>query len=341
MHRRIVSALAILCAGLFGLAECRRRRRSYPSRPIHLVTGNPPGGATDFIARAIGQPLGVRLGQSIVIDNRPGANGNISAEVVAKAAPDGYTLLYANDSLVVVNPHIYSKMSVNRDAGSGAGGDDHQQSARAGGESRRWFRSRTFPALSNLPASPPRPLFYASIGNGSHHHLAMEMLKQRAGIDLTHVPYKGGGPASIAVISGENAVMFGGTSVVGHIKNGKLKGLAVSGSKGWSTMPDLPAIGEFYPGYKSSLWHGIFAPRGNAASHPRQAAHGAERRACDAGGQRAPGHKRRRRALHHHAGRIRRHDARRLRTLRQGDQIHRLQGGLGPHASVTINCRIR
>ena len=87
--------------------------QSYPTRPIHLVTGNPPGGATDFIARAIGQPLSVRLGQSVVIDNRPGANGNISAEVVAKSAPDGYTLLYANDSLVVVNPHIYSKMSVN------------------------------------------------------------------------------------------------------------------------------------------------------------------------------------------------------------------------------------
>ena len=102
----------------------------------------------------------------------------------------------------------------------------------------------------------------------------MEMLKQRAGIDLTHVPYKGGGPASIAVISGENALMFGGTSVVSHIKNGKLKALAVTGSKGWPTMPDLPAIGEFYPGYKSSLWHGIFAPQRNAASHPRQAAHG-------------------------------------------------------------------
>ena len=102
-----------------------------------------------------------------------------------------------------------------------------------------------------------------SIGNGSHHHLAMEMLKQRAGIDLTHVPYKGGGPASIARHRRRDMpVMFGGTSVLNHIKNGKLKGLAVSGTRPWSSMPELPTIASFYPGYKASLWHGIFAPRG-------------------------------------------------------------------------------
>jgi tripartite-type tricarboxylate transporter receptor subunit TctC len=235
--------------------------QTYPARPIHLVTGNPPGGATDFTARAIGQPLSIRLGQGIVIDNRPGANGNISAEVVAKAAPDGYTLLYANDSLMVVNPHIYSKMSVNlmQDLVPVVTTISNQLVLAV---NPQVVPVKDFPAFVEFARKPGTSLFYASIGNGSHHHLAMEMLKQRAGIDLTHVPYKGGGPASIAVISGENALMFGGTSVVGHIKNGKLKGLAVSGSKGWPTMPDLPAIGEFYPGYKSSLWHGIFAPKG-------------------------------------------------------------------------------
>ena len=291
------------------------------------MTGNPPGGATDFIARAIGQPLSVRLGQGIVIDNRPGANGNISAEVVAKAAPDGYTLLYANDSLVVVNPHIYSKMSVNvmQDLVPVVTTISNQLVLAV---NPQVVPVNDFPAFIEFARKPATTLFYASIGNGSHHHLAMEMLKQRAGIDLTHVPYKGGGPASIAVISGENALMFGGTSVVNHIKNGKLKGLAVTGSKGWPTMPDLPAIGEFYPGYKSSLWHGIYAPRGTPPADPRQAAHGAERRACDAGGQGAARHRRRRRAVHHDTRGIRRRDARRLRTLRHGDQIHRLQGGL-------------
>ncbi len=253
-------ALLVVFTAVCGLPG-QAPAQTYPSRPIHLVTGNPPGGATDFTARAIGQPLGVRLGQGVVIDNRPGANGNISAEVVAKAVPDGYTLLYANDSLMVVNPHIYSKMSVNlmQDLVPVVTTISNQLVLAV---NPQVIPVNDFPAFVEFARKPATPLFYASIGNGSHHHLAMEMLKQRAGIDLTHVPYKGGGPASIAVISGENALMFGGTSVVGHIKNGKLKALAVSGSKGWPTMPDLPAIGEFYPGYKSSLWHGIFAPKG-------------------------------------------------------------------------------
>jgi tripartite-type tricarboxylate transporter receptor subunit TctC len=106
------------------------------------------------------------------------------------------------------------------------------------------------------------PLFYASIGNGSQHHLAMEILNRQAGIELTHVPYKGGGPAGISVVAGENAAMFGGGSVVPFIKSGKLKGLAVSGSKRSPALPELPTIGEFYPGYEVPIWHGMFAPRG-------------------------------------------------------------------------------
>jgi tripartite-type tricarboxylate transporter receptor subunit TctC len=257
--RLFLPALLVVFTAVFGLPG-QAPAQTYPSRAIHLVTGNPPGGATDFTARAIGQPLGVRLGQSIVIDNRPGANGNISAEVVAKATPDGYTLLYANDSLMVVNPHIY-KMNVNlmQDLVPVVTTISNQLVLAV---NPQVVPVNDFPAFVEFARKPATSLFYASIGNGSHHHLAMEMLKQRAGIDLTHVPYKGGGPASIAVISGENALMFGGTSVFNHIKNGRLKGLAVSGSRGWPTMPDLPAIGEFYPGYKSSLWHGIFAPKG-------------------------------------------------------------------------------
>jgi tripartite-type tricarboxylate transporter receptor subunit TctC len=257
--RFFLPALLVVFTAVFGLPS-QAPAQTYPSRAIHLVTGNPPGGATDFTARAVGQPLGVRLGQSIVIDNRPGANGNISAEVVAKATPDGYTLLYANDSLMVVNPHIY-KMNVNlmQDLVPVVTTISNQLVLAV---NPQVVPVNDFPAFVEFARKPATSLFYASIGNGSHHHLAMEMLKQRAGIDLTHVPYKGGGPASIAVISGENALMFGGTSVFNHIKNGRLKGLAVSGSRGWPTMPDLPAIGEFYPGYKSSLWHGIFAPKG-------------------------------------------------------------------------------
>ena len=256
----VMSALAIFCAGLLAQPN-DAGAQSYPARPIHLVTGNPPGGATDFIARIIGQPLSARLGQGVVVDNRPGANGNISAEVVAKSAPDGYTLLYANDSLVVVNPHIYGNMSVKvmQDLVPVVTTISNQLVLAV---NPRTVPVKDFPAFVEFARKPPTTLFYASIGNGSHHHLAMELLKQRTGVDLTHVPYKGGGPASIAVIAGENAVMFGGTSVLNHIKNGKLKGLAVTGSTSWSSMPELPTIGAFYPGYKSALWHGIYAPHG-------------------------------------------------------------------------------
>ena len=180
---------------------------------------------------------------------------------MAKSTPDGYTLLYANDSLVIINPHIYSKMSVTvmQDLVPVVTTISNQLVLAVNPQT---VPVKDFPAFIEFARKPPTTLFYASIGNGSHHHLAMEILKQRAGIDLTHVPYKGGGPASIAVIAGENAVMFGGTSVLNHIKNGKLKGLAVTGSTSWSSMPELPTIGQFYPGYKTALWHGIYAPRG-------------------------------------------------------------------------------
>ena len=201
---------------------------------------------------------------------------------------------------MVVNPHIYSKMSVNlmQDLVPVVTTISNQLVLAV---NPQVVPVNDFPAFVEFARKPATPLFYASIGNGSHHHLAMEMLKQRAGIDLTHVPYKGGGPASIAVISGENALMFGGTSVVGHIKNGKLKALAVSGSKGWPTMPDLPAIGEFYPGYKSSLWHGIFAPKGTPPAILDKLRAELNAVLADAGGQRAPRHWRRRRAVHHDA----------------------------------------
>jgi tripartite-type tricarboxylate transporter receptor subunit TctC len=263
MKRRIailMTGVALVGAALFA-QSVQALAQAFPTKPIHLVVGNPPGGATDVIARTIGQPLGERLGQNIIVDHRPGANGNISAEVVANAAPNGHTILYANNSLVVINPHIYSKLAVDpmRDLIPVVTTITNQLVLAA---NPKVVPVDDFKSFVEFARKAKSPLFYASIGNGSQHHIAMELLKQRAGIDLTHVPYKGGGPASIAVIAGENHVMFGGTSAVQHIQSGKLKGLAVSGRKGWATMPDLPAIGDFYSGYLVTLWHGIFAPRG-------------------------------------------------------------------------------
>jgi len=232
--------------------------QTYPNRPIHMVAGNPPGGATDMILRVIGTPLGERLGHNIIIEHRPGANGNISAEVTAAAKPDGYTLLYANNSTVVVNPHIYTRWKLKplEDLVPVVTTITNQLVLAANPSVVPANDLRGF-----VDFMKGKSLFYASIGNGSQHHLAMEVLKQRSGMDLTHVPYKGGGPASIAVIAGENAVMFGGTSAVQHINSGKLKALAVTGKRGWATLPEVPGIEEVYPGYSVLLWHGIFAPK--------------------------------------------------------------------------------
>lgn len=256
----LLAALAAVGVTLTAFAEAALAQ-TFPNRPIRLVISNPPGGASDLIARIIGPPLGERLGQNVVVDHRPGANGNISAEVVAKATPDGHTLLYANNSLLVINPHIYSKSTVNvmTDLVPVATSITNQLVLAA---NPKVVPANDLAGFIEQARQAKGSLFYASIGNGSQHHLAMELLKQMAKIDMTHVPYKGGGPASISVIAGDNAVMFGGASVVQHIKSGKLKGLAVTEKKGWPTMPELPGIGEVLPGYRVGLWHVLLAPRG-------------------------------------------------------------------------------
>jgi len=232
----------------------------YPSRPIRLLVPNPPGGATDTIARVVSPRLGEALGQPVVVENRPGSNGNLSSELAARAAPDGYTLLLGQDSQIVISPHLYAKMPV----------DTLKDLAPVA------TLVTTQMVLSCNPALPVQnlqefleyarrakpPLAYASIGNGSQHHLTMEMLKTRAGIELVHVPYKGGGPATVALLAGEVPVMFGGNSVTGHIRAGKLRGLAVAGRKRSSTFPDLPSLSEFFPGLEVTAWIGIFTATG-------------------------------------------------------------------------------
>jgi len=232
----------------------------YPSRPIRLLVPNPPGGATDTIARVVAPRLGEALGQPVVVENRPGSNGNLSSELAARAAPDGYTLLLGQDSQIVISPHLYANLPV----------DTLKDLAPVS------TLVTTQMVLSSNPALPVKnlqefleyarranpPLAYASIGNGSQHHLTMEMLKTRAGIELIHVPYKGGGPATLALLAGEVSVMFGGNSVTGHIKAGKLRGLAVAGKKRSATFPDLPTLGEFFPGLEVTAWIGIFTAAG-------------------------------------------------------------------------------
>lgn len=235
--------------------------QTYPDKPIRWVVGYPPGGAVDIIARTIGQAMGERLGQNVIVDNRPGSAANVAAEVVKNSRPDGYTLLHGPDNLFTINPHIYSKMPTDpmKDFVPITSMIRNQLVLTVNATKVPVKDFREFIAFAK---KQKEPLFYASIGNGSVHHLATEYLKRTAGINLIHVPYKGGGPAGIATVAGEAAVMFGGGSVVPLVKSGKLKGIAVSSTERSKALPELPTISEVYPDYAVTIWHGLFAPVG-------------------------------------------------------------------------------
>jgi len=235
------------------------QQQAYPIKPIRILVPILPGGAPDVAARVIGQALSESLKQPVVVENRPGSNGNIAAEAVAKAAPDGYTLLLGADSGIVINPHIY-KMSFNPLT------DLAPVTTVAANQFVLTINPnlpvRTFAEFVDYAKKANPPLYYASGGNGSQHHLTMELLKQRAGINLVHVPYKSGAAATTAAVAGEVPVMFAGSSNAGQIKTGRLRALAVTSAKRAPEYPDVPAIAEAYPGFESRIWLGLFAPAG-------------------------------------------------------------------------------
>ncbi|MEI8150189.1 MAG: tripartite tricarboxylate transporter substrate binding protein [Hyphomicrobiales bacterium] len=235
--------------------------QTYPNRAIRLIVGFPPGGAVDIIARIYAQGLSARLGQPLVVENKPGTGGNLASDLVAKATPDGYTLLHATENVFISNPHVYgARMPFDplKDLVPVTSMVSNQIVLTVNPS----VPANTLREFVELARSSKPPMFYASIGNGSNHHLAMEMLKQHVGIELTHVPYRGGGPAAIAVLAGEVPAMFGGGSVVSTIKSGKLRGLASTGTVRNPATPELPTIDEVYPGYESLSWHAVFAPAG-------------------------------------------------------------------------------
>jgi tripartite-type tricarboxylate transporter receptor subunit TctC len=257
------SWLARLAASTFGvLLATLALAQPYPDRPVRLLVSFPPGGAADLVGRLIAQSLTVRLGQPVVVENRPGSNGNIAADVVAHSAADGYTLLLTSGSLYTVNPHLYTKMSLDpfKDLLPVASlvSDELLLTENIGLEPKNF---KDFIAYARR-AQPP--LLYGSIGNGSEHHLAMELLKAAAGIQMTHVPYRGGGPAAMGVMGGEVAAMFGGGSVTPLVQAGKLRALAISGRKRSQLFPNLPSIAEFYPDYEVTIWQVVSAPAGTA-----------------------------------------------------------------------------
>jgi tripartite-type tricarboxylate transporter receptor subunit TctC len=257
---KLACALSLSLLSSLALLPAAAWAQAYPNKPIRILVHIPPGGAPDIAARVVGEKLGEAMGQPVVIDNRPGANGNIAGEIVAKSPPDGYTLLACVDSQVVINPHVYRIMSFDpmKDLVPVATLASNEFFLAANPEQP----FKTFAEFIAYAKKAQPPLNYASGGNGSQQQLTMEMLKARAGIPLAHIPYKGSGPATVALLAGEVPVEFAGSNAGPQIKAGKLRALAVAGKKRLAAFPDVPTVAEFYPGFSNSIWMGLCAPRG-------------------------------------------------------------------------------
>jgi len=263
MKTRMLLAATVCAAALFHAAGAAAQ--AWPAKPLRVVVPFPPGGSTDIVARIVAQKLGERLGQSMVIENRGGAGGTLGAAQVAKAAPDGYTLLVASTSTHVVAPGVYPKLEYDPVK-------DFAPVSLMAVTPYLLVVNPSVPAKSvkelvELMKSQPGKLNYASAGVGSTTHLAMEMLKGASNTTAVHVPYKGNGPAGTAVIGGQVEILFGSLpAVLPHAKAGKVRALAVGTTKRSPSLPDVPTVAESgYPGFDASLWLAIMAPAGTPA----------------------------------------------------------------------------
>lgn len=236
--------------------------QAYPSKPIRLIVPYAPGGATDIISRAVAVEYSKTLGQPVNVDNRPGAGGNLGSELAARSAPDGYTLLTSASSLHGITPFLYKKLSYDPNK-------DLLPVIVLAGFANVLVVNPGVPANSvrdviALAKAQPGKLTCASSGSGSTIHMSCEMFKHMLGLDITHVPYKGSGPAVIDLLAGQVNLMFDNIpSSISHIRGGKLRALATTGAKRSPTLPDLPTIAESgVPGFESTAWFGIAVPAG-------------------------------------------------------------------------------
>jgi tripartite-type tricarboxylate transporter receptor subunit TctC len=240
------------------------RAQAYPSRPVRIIVGLAAGGGTDIVARLIGQWLSERLGQSFVVENRPGANGNIATEAVVNASPDGYTLLAVSPG-AAINQSLYDKLNFEflRDIAPVAGiirVPNVMAVSRA-------LPVKTVPEFIAYAKANPDKLSMASAGIGSSNHLSGELFKLMTGAPMVHVPYRGAAPALTDLISGQVQVLFAAvTSSIEYVKADKVRALAVTTATRAETLPDLPTVAEFVPGYEASNWWGIGAPKATPAA---------------------------------------------------------------------------
>ena len=257
-HSKRWTALALAVSAIVAAAPALGQE--YPARPIRFVLGFAPGGASDAMARAIGTRLSEGLGQPVVIDNRAGAGGNIAAEIVAHSIPDGYTMFLGNNGVLAVNVSLYPKLPFDPVK-------DFAPVILIASQPNVLVvhpavAAKSVKELVALLKSKPGQFNYASPGAGTTGHLAAELFKTMAGVSYTIIPFKGGGPAALAMLSGETQFTFAtALSVQGHIKSGKLRALAVTTAKRSPSFPDLPTVAEAgVPGFDAITWHGVVVP---------------------------------------------------------------------------------
>lgn len=261
-RRRTLLGAAASLAGA-GFSALPAWAAGYPEKPIRLVVPFPAGGATDFMARGLGQKLSERLGQAVVIENKAGAGGALGAETVAGAAPDGYSLLFATMGSLTINPSIYKSLRYDPQKSFEPISTTHNTANLL--VVHPGIKANTVEELLVLARKNPGQLTFASAGNGTTSHLSGELFKSIGGADMVHVPYKGSAPAMADFLGGRISMMFDTTSnFVEHVKTGKLRALGVTSRKRSSAMPSVPSISET-PGmsdYEMSLWLGVLAPAG-------------------------------------------------------------------------------
>jgi tripartite-type tricarboxylate transporter receptor subunit TctC len=254
----LAGAAALPAASRFAWAQ------AYPTRPVRLIVGWPPGGPADLFARLIGQPLSERLGQPIIIENRPGAASNMATEAVVRAPPDGYTLLQIS-SVNAYNATLYDKLNFDfvRDIAPVAS----IYRGPAVLVVHPSFPAKFVPELIAYAKSNPGKINMASAGVGSTQHVYGELFKIMTGLDMLHVPYRGGAPAMTDLLAGQVQVMFDTLATsIEHIRSDKLRALAVTSATRSDVLPGIPTVGDFVPGYEATGWQGVGAPRSTPAA---------------------------------------------------------------------------
>ena len=251
------------------LAAGLAHAQAYPVKPIRVVVPYPPGGGTDIVMRAIGPKVSERLGQPVIVDNRGGATGAIGAEMVAHAAPDGYTLLAHTSAGLTIVPNLQKKLAFDPVR-------DFAPITLATSSPYMLVVNPKLPAASvaeliALAKARPGELNYASSGNGSATHLAGLLFCRMAGVSMVHIPYKGSGPAVADLVAGQVLMRFSSIPPsLPHVRSGRLRALAVTGLKRFSLLPDIPAIAETLPGYDVVSWYAVLAPAGTPAAIVRK-----------------------------------------------------------------------